>query len=113
MTQWHPSITFGGTGVRVDPLRLRRLGYDVQDEADDVRGLVSTTGGRLAVTGATAGPWQAARAATDVTTAWRTELDGAADRLRQTGELFVTAADDYLATDAWGASRIGQSRRFE
>jgi hypothetical protein len=99
--------------MRVDPLRLRQLGHDVQDEADDVRDLLSATVNRLTVTGATAGPWQAAGAATGATNAWRTELDGAAGRLRQTGELFVRAADDYMATDAYSASRIGQSRTFE
>lgn len=99
--------------MRVDPPRLRRLGHDVQDDADDVRMLLATTGGRLTVTGAPAGPWQAAGAATGATNAWRTELEGAAGRLQQTGELFVRAADDYMATDAWNASRIGQSRNFE
>ena len=99
--------------MRVSPLRLRQLGHDVQDEADDVRDLLSATGSRLTVTGATAGPWQAAGAATGVTNAWRTELDGAAGRLRQTGELFVRAADEYTATDASGASRIRHSRDFE
>ena len=99
--------------MRVDPPRLRQLGHDVQDDADDVRMLLATTGSRLAVTGPPAGPWQAAGAATGATNAWRTELEGVASRLQQTGELFVRAADDYMATDAWNASRIGQSRTFE
>lgn len=99
--------------MRVDPLRLRQLGYEVQDEADAVRDLLSTIGNRLAVTGTTAAPWKAAAAATGITNAWRTELDGAAGRVEQTGKQFVRAAEDYMATDAWGASRIGQSRRFE
>jgi hypothetical protein len=99
--------------MRVEPLRLRQLGHEVQDEADAVRDLLSTIGGRLAVTGAAAGPWQATAAATGVTNAWRTELDAAAGRLEQTGRSYVRAAEDYMATDAWGASRIGQSRAFE
>ncbi|GIJ71735.1 hypothetical protein [Virgisporangium ochraceum] len=99
--------------MRVDPLRLRQLGHDVQDDAADVRALLSATGNRLAVTGTAAAPWQAAGAASGVTDAWRVELEGAAGRLKHTGELFVRAAEDYMATDAWSASRIGQSRRFE
>lgn len=97
--------------MRVDPLRLRQLGYDVQDDADDVRTLLSAAGSRLTVTAAS--PWQAAGAAAGATDAWRAELDGAAGRLEQTGTLFVRAADDYMATDAWSASRIGQSRNVE
>jgi hypothetical protein len=103
----------GETGMQVNPLRLRQLGHEVQDEADDVRHLLSATGARLTVARATAGPWQAASAATGATDAWRTELDGTAGRLRQTGELFVRAAEAYMATDAWAASRIRRARKFE
>ena len=99
--------------MRVKPLRLRQLGHEVQDEAGDVRNLLATAGNRLTVTAAAAGPWKSATAATGATNAWRTELDGAAGRLQQTGELFVRAAEDYMKTDAYNASRIGQSRDFE
>src|SRR5689334_4493558 len=105
--------TVRGCGMKVDPLRLRQLGHEVQDEADGVDDLLTTAGSRLAVTGTAAGSWKAAGAATGATNAWRTRLGGEATRMRKTGKLFIRAAEEYMATDAHGASRIGQSRDFE
>lgn len=99
--------------MRVDPLRLRQLGHDVQDDADGVTLLLSAVGSRLTVTGAKAGPWKAAGAATGVTDAWRTELAAATGRIRQTGKLFVNAADEYMAVDARSAARIRHTRDGE
>lgn len=107
------SSIFGGYGMRVNPPRLRQLGHDVQDDAGDVRTLLATTGGRLTLTGTATGPWKVTGAAAAVTKAWRAEIGGAADRLQQAGELFVRAADDYVATDERNAARIGRRRDFE